>query len=62
MEPEDLEPRTKKPPPKNLHIMGIAELNDYIADLKAEIERAEAMIESKQSARGAADSFFKKPG
>jgi uncharacterized small protein (DUF1192 family) len=62
MEPEDLEPQKKKPPPKNLEIMGLQELKDYIDDLKAEIARAEATIESKQSARGLADTFFKKPG
>ncbi|MGQ0677999.1 MAG: DUF1192 domain-containing protein [Rhodospirillales bacterium] len=62
MEPEDLEPQKKKPPPKNLEIMGIQELKDYIDDLRAEIARAEATIKSKQSARGAADMFFKKPG
>ncbi len=62
MEPEDLEPQRQKPPPKNLQIMGIQELNDYIADLKAEIARAEATITSKQAARGTADTFFKKPG
>jgi len=62
MEPEDLEPQKKKPPPKNLQIMGVEELREYIAGLKAEIERAEATIKSKQAARGLADTFFKKPG
>lgn len=62
MEPEDFEPQKKKPPLKNLEIMGIEELRDYIDGMKTEIARAEAMIKSKQSARGAADLFFKKPG
>ncbi|MEC8181080.1 MAG: DUF1192 family protein [Pseudomonadota bacterium] len=35
-------------------------MRDYIADLQAEIVRAEAMIEEKQSVGSAADALFKK--
>lgn len=61
MDTDDLEPIKKKPVPKNLEIMSIEALGDYIADLKAEIGRAEAMVASKQKARSGAEAFFKKP-
>jgi uncharacterized small protein (DUF1192 family) len=51
-------PRPTTPP--ILDKMGVAELRAYVAQLQAEIARAEAMIKSKQSVRGAADSLFKK--
>lgn len=35
-------------------------LRTYIADLAAEIARAEAAIAAKQGARNAAESFFRK--
>jgi len=60
MDPEDLEPKKKKPPPKNLQIMDIEELEDYIAGMKEEIARAEAMIKTKKSVRAGADLLFKK--
>jgi uncharacterized small protein (DUF1192 family) len=60
MEFEDLEPRKQAPKPRDLSSWGVAELNAYIANLSAEIERAKAMIQSKQGHRSAADAFFKK--
>jgi uncharacterized small protein (DUF1192 family) len=60
MDPEDLEPRTKKPAPKNLEVMSVAALNDYIAELEAEIARARAAIAGKEAARAGAEGFFKK--
>lgn len=44
-----------------LEPLGVAELQEYISELRAEIARAEAAIEGKQSHRGVADSFFRKP-
>jgi uncharacterized small protein (DUF1192 family) len=44
-----------------LDTLGIEELRDYIAELKAEIERVEADIERKQGHRSAADAFFRRP-
>jgi uncharacterized small protein (DUF1192 family) len=44
-----------------LDTLGIAELREYIDELKAEITRVEADIERKQGHRSAADSFFKRP-
>ncbi len=42
-----------------LEPLGVAELHDYIAELRAEISRAEAAIARKQDHRGVADSFFR---
>ena len=44
-----------------LDTLGIEELRDYIAELKAEIESVEADIERKQGHRSAADAFFRRP-
>mgnify|MGYP000854672919 CR=1 FL=1 len=43
-----------------LDLWGVAELEGYIEELRAEIARAEADILKKGSARAAADAFFKK--
>ncbi|MFC1673491.1 DUF1192 domain-containing protein [Pseudomonadota bacterium] len=59
MDTDDLEPRAKKPGLKDLDEMSIDALDEYIADLKGEIVRAEAAISAKQSARSGADAFFK---
>ncbi|MBM3620147.1 MAG: DUF1192 domain-containing protein [Alphaproteobacteria bacterium] len=59
-EDEDLEPRNRKPKPKDLSGLSIEELRDYIADMKAEIARAEETIKAKQSHASAAALFFKK--
>ncbi|MBM3565844.1 MAG: DUF1192 domain-containing protein [Alphaproteobacteria bacterium] len=60
MDADDLEPRAKKPVPKNLEEMSVEALKAYIADLEAEIARARAVIAGKQSARQGAEAFFKK--
>ncbi len=59
MDTDDLEPVKKKPAPKDLSRMSIGDLKEYIADLQAEIARAEAAITKKEGARKGADSFFK---
>jgi uncharacterized small protein (DUF1192 family) len=59
MDDDDL-PRKIKPQPKPLDGLGIAELEGYIAELEAEIERVRAAIGAKQSHKGAADKFFRK--
>jgi uncharacterized small protein (DUF1192 family) len=43
-----------------LDSLGVEELREYIAELKAEIERVEADIERKQGHRSAADAFFRR--
>jgi len=41
--------------------LGIAEMRDYIDELRAEILRVEADIGRKQGHRSAADAFFRRP-
>lgn len=60
MDEEDLLPRKQKPALKPLDHLGVAELEQYIAELESEIRRARAAINAKQSHRGDADKFFKK--
>ncbi|MBX7200503.1 MAG: DUF1192 domain-containing protein [Rhodospirillaceae bacterium] len=59
MDTDDLEPLKKKPQPKDLSRMSIGDLKEYVAELKAEITRAEAAIASKDKARAGAAAFFK---
>ena len=54
---EDARPPLKKPRP--LDTLSIEELTEYVAELTAETERAQAMIAAKRSHRGAADALFK---
>ncbi|HTJ90747.1 MAG TPA: DUF1192 domain-containing protein [Acidocella sp.] len=59
---EDLPRPTKKlllPPP--LDLLGVEELEAYIADLEAEILRVRQAIGAKQAHRNAAAAFFKTP-
>ena len=44
-----------------LDTLSVADLHAYVAELQAEIGRAEAAILQKQGARGHADSFFRRP-
>ena len=59
MDIEELDPIKKKPVKKDLTRMSVGDLKEYVAELKAEIERAEAAIKSKDKARAGAESFFK---
>ncbi|MEJ0017207.1 MAG: DUF1192 domain-containing protein [Acetobacteraceae bacterium] len=60
---EDDEPVRKRTRLERLVLdtLGIEELRDYIAELKAEITRVEADIDRKQGHRSAADAFFPPP-
>jgi uncharacterized small protein (DUF1192 family) len=60
MDEEELLPGRKPPPPKDLTLLGIAELEDYIAGLRGEIGRAEAEIAEKRKHRGGAEALFKR--
>ena len=62
MDIEDLEPRQAKPKPKDLGLVSIEDLKDYIQLLEAEIERAKAEIARKEAHRQAAGAFFKTGG
>ena len=58
---DDFDPKTKRLKPRPLDLLSIPDLNQYIADLKTEIARAEAYIAKKEKTKAAADNFFKKP-
>ena len=60
MDDEDLLPTKKPAPPKDLTLLGIAELEDYIAGLQNEIARAQAEIAEKRKHRGGAEALFKR--
>jgi len=61
MDPEELEPRKKKAPLRDLEPLSIAELEGYIAEMRTEIARVEAKIAAKKSHLAGAASLFK-PG
>jgi uncharacterized small protein (DUF1192 family) len=60
MDEEDLLPRRQPPKPKDLTLMGVAELEEYIAGLESEIARARAEIAAKQKQRTGAEALFKR--
>jgi uncharacterized small protein (DUF1192 family) len=57
---EELEPRRRAPQPKNLELMGVEELEHYIATLETEIQRVRREIEVKRSRRTGAEALFKR--
>ena len=59
MDLEELEPRKTQPKKKNLEVMSLADLEEYITELEAEIERARREIAGKRDHRSSADAFFK---
>ena len=54
------EPRDVKPKPKDLEVMSIEALGEYIAELEAEIARVREAIAEKSTARQDAESVFNK--
>ncbi|MBT4718727.1 MAG: DUF1192 domain-containing protein [Rhodospirillaceae bacterium] len=60
MDTDDLEPAAKKPDAKNLEVMSIEALGEYIAELEGEIERVRTEIALKEKARNGAESVFRK--
>lgn len=63
MDIEDLEPRATQIPPlsrQDLSVKSIEELEERIAELRAEMKRCEDMIQSKKGSRVSAETFFKK--
>ena len=60
MDMEELEPRRKPAQLKPLDPMSVGELEEYIANLEAEILRARAAIAAKQSHRAGIEGLFKK--
>ena len=60
MELEDLEPRKAKPKPKDLDVMGVEELEEYLAELEAEAARVNERIAAKKAYLSGADDLFKR--
>ncbi len=60
MDAQDLEPRKVKPKPRNLDELSIEALDEYIAELEAEIARVRSAIDEKQSARSGAEQAFRR--
>jgi uncharacterized small protein (DUF1192 family) len=60
MEDEELEPRRKPAQPRDLTLLGIAELEGYIAELEAEIARVRVEITAKLGQRRGAEAIFKR--
>jgi uncharacterized small protein (DUF1192 family) len=60
MDDSDLEPRRRPPQPKDLSLMGIAELEAYIVELEAEIARVRIEIAAKLGQRRGAEALFKR--
>lgn len=56
---DEIEPKKKAPSQKNLENMGVAELETYIGELRAEIIRVEKEVEKKKAIRDRAASVFK---
>lgn len=60
IEEEDLMPRRQPAKPKDLTLMGVAELEEYIAALDAEIARARREIAARHQQRSGAEALFKR--
>ncbi len=59
MELEDLEPRKATPKPKDLEVMGIEELEAYLAELETEAARVKDKIAAKKAYLSGAEGLFK---
>ena len=59
MDLEDLEPRKQKPKPKDLEAMGVEELESYLSELAAEMERVREKIAAKKAYLEGASGLFK---
>jgi uncharacterized small protein (DUF1192 family) len=59
MDESELEPRRKPAQPKDLSLMGIVELEGYIAELETEIARVRMEITAKLGQRRGAEALFK---
>jgi uncharacterized small protein (DUF1192 family) len=62
MSDSELEPRSKPVQPKDLTTLGIEELENYIANLEAEIARVRVEISAKLGQRRGAEALFKRSG
>ena len=63
MEDEEPRPKPSAGPGRDLRSLSVADLEAYIAQLKAEIQRVESEIAKRHDVRSAAEALFKKrPG
>ncbi len=60
MSMEEEGPQPKAPEPKDLEPMSIEHLEDYIAEMKAEIARVREAIAAKKDIRVGAEALFRK--
>jgi len=60
MDEEELEPRRKAAQQRDLTLMGIEELEAYVAELEAEIARVRIEITAKLGQRRGAEALFKR--
>ena len=60
MDDTELEPRRKVAQPKDLTLMGIAELEAYIAELDTEITMVRVEITAKLGQRQGAEALFRR--
>ena len=60
MDDAELEPRRKPAQPKDLSLMGVAELEAYIAELEKEIARVRVEVTAKLGQRRGAEALFKR--
>lgn len=56
----DDRPKALRPKPTDMDVMSIGDLNAYIGELEAEIDRAREAIARKEQKRLAADAVFKR--
>lgn len=59
MDTDDLEPRKPIAKPKDLDLLGVEELQDYLAELESEAERVRAKIAAKTDYQDTAAALFK---
>ncbi len=59
MDLDDLEPRKATPKPKDLDLMGVEELRDYLTGLEAEARRVKEKIATKKAYLSGAEGLFK---
>ena len=60
MDEMELEPRRKPAAPRDLSLLGIAELEAYIAELEIEIARVRVEIGVKLGQRQGAEALFRR--
>ena len=57
---DDLEPRTKKPKPKDLSLFSVEDLEEYIVALEQEVVRAKDEIARRRKQKTGAEALFKR--